>query len=183
MNDGRLLLHLNYPAVPLPETGKLIAWLREQGLVGEAMDEAGRLFRAGARFAELVTFLGCSPYLRFEPDGGGGEAFCHVGLRGPYVAPRLIFGRNTRPPRCPGCHNQIVEWRAGLSDETLHCHLCGGVFPLASIAWRRNAGFGRLFIELFNVFPGEAVPSEELMRGLREIVPDRGEWGYFYLQP
>lgn len=182
MNDGRLLLHPIDPAAQIPDMGALIGRLRELGLAGEGMDAAGRRFLAGDRFAELVAFLGCSPYLRFAPDGGG-EAFCHLGLRGPFESPRLIFGRNTRPPRCPGCHNQIVEWRAGLGDETLHCHRCGGVFPLASIAWRRNAGFGRFFLELFNVFPGEAVPSEELMRVLREFTPGQGEWGYFYLQP
>jgi len=183
VNDGRLLLVPSDVTTPLPELSQLLACVSGRGLTGERLDEEGRILAAGPRFPELITFLGCSPYLRLDPDPSGGEAFCHVGVRGPFERPRLIVGRNTRPPRCPGCHRQIVEWQAGLGDETIHCHQCGGVFPLESIAWRRNGGFGRLFLELFNVFPGEAVPSEELLGALREITPSRGEWGYFYLQP
>jgi len=46
------------------------------------------------------------------------------------------------------------------------------------IKWTKHAGFARLFIEIGNVFPGEAVPVDELLSCLREL--GIGEWVYFY---
>ena len=44
--------------------------------------------------------------------------------------------------------------------------------------WRRQAGCGRLLLEVTDVFPGEAVPVSALLRGLEGL--GAGPWRYFY---
>jgi hypothetical protein len=49
-----------------------------------------------------------------------------------------------------------------------------------ALLWRKNAGFGRVFVTVEDVFPGEAVPVPTLLEGLRAA--SGVDWRYFYLQ-
>jgi hypothetical protein len=48
------------------------------------------------------------------------------------------------------------------------------------LLWRQNAGFGRLFVTIEDIFPGEAVPVPGLLDGLRRATGT--DWHYFYIQ-
>jgi len=50
---------------------------------------------------------------------------------------------------------------------------------MESIRWTKHAGFARIFIEISNVFPGEAIPVDELLNTLGEM--GAGDWNFFYL--
>jgi hypothetical protein len=183
MSTGRLILAPSDPLAPAPAGESLVAALRAIGLAGAELDPARQTFQAGERFLELISFLGCSPHVDFEPPAPGSEAFCHIALIGPSEAPVLLHGVNTAPPRCPGCGARVTDWRERLSGahEGLCCEHCGRSLTAAQLKWRRSGGFARLAVEVRNVFPNEAVPVPELMQCLARETG--GEWTYFYVQP
>ncbi len=180
MSNGVLILSPNDPASSLPACKPLVQALGDIGLLGAPLTGADDTYLVGERFLQLITFMGCSPHVLLEPPEDGTDRFCHLALLGPYKQPRLLVGRNTRPPRCTQCKTAITNWREFVDADTITCSHCNATCSIAQLEWRKNAGYGRLFIEIRNIFPGEAVPVEELMNRLRET--GGGEWGYFYLQ-
>lgn len=156
------------PCDPLaaPAPGEATATLAELAVIGEPLGPAR--FAAGAGFSRHVVYAGCSPHLVMEPPEDGSLAFCHVALHGPYPAPRLVTGPNTVRPRCPACRSRFDDWRDQVSawtacDTEVACRRCGTHSPLHALDWRGHALCGRVLIELRNVFPGEASPSDQLL--------------------
>jgi DNA-directed RNA polymerase subunit RPC12/RpoP len=159
--------------------------LQELGLIGPPYAGEQPGFLVGEHFLRLVTFMGCSPYLQLEPPVDGSDRFCHIRLLGPYPYPRLLRGSNTRPPRCPGCRKRIEGWQekvtlleANAGGSTIECPHCSRHSTPLELEWQRNAGVSRFFIQITEVFPGEAVPVPAL---LEQLKGDGGEWDYFYL--
>jgi hypothetical protein len=180
MTNGSLILYpKSLTGNPTTATG-LIGHLTAMGLLGAPLDELNNLFRVGNRFLQLGSFVGCSPYLQLEPPADGSDNFCHMLLHGPLESPRLYYGEGVRPPRCPSCGTALIKWRQDVSSGLIGCRECGAKQPAEAIAWGKHAGYGRLFVEIRNIFPGEAIPAAELLNSLRDL--DLGEWGYFYLQ-
>lgn len=130
-------------------------------------------FRAGDSFSRHVIYAGCAPYLLMEPPQDGSLNFCHVALHGPFTQARLVTGFNTVKPRCPACRARFEDWRSQLADwqrdnATTACTGCGQSFPPSRLDWRGHAISGRVLVELRNVFPGEASPSDLLMQRLAQ---------------
>ena len=183
MGIGRLILAPSDPLAPAPARESLLAALRAIGLAGAELDPARQTFRAGERFLELISFLGCSPHVDFEPPAPDSEAFCHIALMGPFEEPVLLHGVNTAPPRCPGCGARLTDWRerVAAAHDALRCERCHRSLTAAELNWRRSGGFARMAVEVRNVFPSEAVPVPELMQCLRRETGR--EWTYLYVQP
>lgn len=150
-----------------PPPGPVRAVLRELEVIGEPLGDA--VFRAGDGFSRHVVYAGCAPYLVMEPTTDG-DAFCHVALHGPFARPRLVTGPNTVKPRCPACRTRFADWReqlAGwLAGATASCPGCSRAWSAHDLDWRGHAASGRVFVELRNVFPGEASPSDLLLERL-----------------
>jgi hypothetical protein len=97
-----------------------------------------------------------------------------------------MAGRNTRPPQCPGCRRPLREWRAqsagwdSASAPTLQCAACNARTQAWEWRWREQAGFGRLFLSIEEVFPGEGTPLPGLLRSLE--IMGVGRWLWFYVQ-
>jgi hypothetical protein len=180
MSNGSLTLHPKDPNTSPATAAELVRLLDSIGLLGAPLDPGNAVFRVGDRFLQLISFLGCSPYLRLEPPEDGSDNFCHILVRGPFDRPRLLYGEGTRAPRCPACGAALTGWRAQAGSQVIGCSACGAKHPPDRITWGKHAGHGRLFVEIRNIFPGEAVPVDELLSRLGEL--DCGEWGYFYLQ-
>jgi hypothetical protein len=180
VHTGRLLLS---PLDPLlaPEPDPLCAGLAEAGLLGAPVPGIEGAYLVGERFLELVVFTGCSVQLELSPPAGGQGPFSHVRIIGPYPLPRLMSGRNTRPPRCRACRAPLRHWSGELvssGSDDIRCLACGESAPLWAWDWKEQAGWGRLFEE---VFPGEATPAPALMILLGELAG--GEpWRHFYVQ-
>jgi hypothetical protein len=184
MSIGHLVLRAG-PEGQVPTLDAAIETLEEIGLIGAPYRKEENRFLAGDRFLQLITFLGCSPYLQLEPPPGGGNNFCHVHLLGPSERPGFIYGSNTRPPRCPDCGQPFTEWRTTVEhyrkceDTSPICTGCGRRQNPMVWNWRRYAGFSRSFIDIPEVFPGEAVPVPALITALQG---DGATWDYFYVQ-
>ena len=126
---------------------------------------------AGEGFGRHVIYAGCSPHLVMHPPADGSRRFCHVALHGPFNRPRLVTGPNTVKPRCPGCRSRYTGWRDRLAawqagTGQAPCDGCGRVNSPCDLDWRSHAICARLLVELRNVYPAEANPSDLLMHEL-----------------
>jgi hypothetical protein len=138
-------------------------------------------YAAGAGFSRQVIYAGCSPNLAMHPPEEGGRQFCHVALHGPFARPRLVTGPNTVKPRCPRCRARYPDWRDRLGawqtgSEQAQCLSCGHSSAPCELDWRRHAICACILVELRNVFPGEAIPGDQLMHGLESRTGE--EWQY-----
>ena len=162
-----------------PELDRISGVLRMLEIIGTPIGD-GR-FAAGPGFERHVVFAGCSPHLVLQPPADGSLQFCHVALHGPFDAPRLIVGPNTTRPRCPVCRARYTDWQDRLGDwrrgrRDAHCTHCGQRVSPHRLDWRGQAISGRVLIELRNVFPGEASPSDRLLGELRSATCE--DWRY-----
>lgn len=185
MTTGSLLLFPANPAAEPPAAGAVAQTLAALGLVGAPLGPDA-VFRAGPAFLRHVTFLGCAPHLVLDPPADGGTGFSHVAILGPFPAARLVLGANAAAPRCPACRARLDGWRAALADwvadplaTRARCGGCGAVHRAADLDWRETAATGRLFVAVRNVFPGEAVPGEELLGALERL--GAGSWRYAWV--
>lgn len=190
MPGHKLVLLPADPGFVPGDTGEVLAALRRVGLCGGPLlpadaDEACRRCRAGPEFLGLVTFLGCSPNVRLEPEGPDDRNFCHLELCGPFDQVEFLGGGALKPPRCPSCRSLAADWRDRLlawertrGDVVWTCPKCGHGTDLYRLDWRRGAAFGRFALDLWNVYEGEAVPSEALLNLLKTTTETR--WDYFY---
>jgi len=153
-----------------PKVDDVVAVLRRLGVIADELGPG--LYAAGDGFSRHVVYAGCSPYLVMEPPEKGSLQFCHVALHGPYAEPRLVTGANTVKPRCPACRARFEDWREHLrawqAGGTADCGNCGSRWHPYQLDWRNHAISGRVLVELRNVFPGEASPSDVLLHGLAD---------------
>lgn len=187
MTTGRLILTPHSP-YGLFESEGVAALLLELGLMGEPLrGVAHNAHAAGEDLMRWISFAGCSPFLRFEPSEAGDEDFCHVRITTHGGdAPVFYAGSNSKPPLCPHCRGTLREWRSMVENwvsqgTPWHCDGCGKTVAAPDMNWRRHAGFARGLVEIFSVFPGEAVPVPALLERLGQA--GCGPWRYFYWKP
>jgi hypothetical protein len=159
------------PADPLaiPSYSLVIELVRTLKIIDRALEDG--VYTAGEGFSRHVVFAGCSPYLVMQPPADGGRQFCHVAVHGPFDQPQLLTGPNTVKPRCPGCRARFSNWKDQLASwrspgALAHCDSCASEYPPYALDWRGHAAAGRMLVEMRNVFPGEASPSDTLMQEL-----------------
>lgn len=139
-------------------------------------------FLPGDHFLNLLVFAGCSVHVDLAPPSGGGP-FTHIRLLGPFPHPRLLAGRNTRPPRCPACRDPYRDWRAALISAAIPtwiCSSCASALPAWAWDWKHQGGYGRTIIAVEEVFPGEAEPAPTLLEALQRLTAT--PWRHFYVQ-
>jgi len=177
---GRLVLT---PADPLlaPEPARLCAALGAIGLLGEPLPGEARAFCTGDAFLALLTFAGCSVQLETEAGPGGAPPPVHLRIDGPSASPRIWYGRDSPPPRCPACRGLLDDWRSLLCrGEAGACPRCHAPRSALHWEWRGRGGAGRLFVCIQGVFPGEAMPTPGLFRHLEQETG--AAWRHFSLR-
>ena len=187
LHTGRLALTPIDPDFEPEDIPGMVRQLQQIGLIDEALAGSKDRYLLGTQFMQLVTFMGCSPFIRLQP-GEAGEPFCHLIMDGPSVAPRLLAGKNTRPPRCASCRKRLDDWQASFEQRSsalalrqATCPHCGHQQDPATFDFRQTAGCGRFFLLLENIFPQEAVPSPTLLNTLADATGST-PWHFFYQQ-
>lgn len=157
--------------------------LKQLKFIDAPLNDEPDTYLVGDNFLQLIIFLGCSPSVELAPSEEG-KSFCHVSFIQPENTPQLITSKHTNNPRCPSCRkemgdtaNTIEQWQ---QDESIQwsCPDCDFSGETKDLNWRHSAGVVSFFIEVNNIFPNEAVPSDELMSALKKA--SNSEWGYFY---
>jgi len=178
MSIGKLILYSGSSKPSISETGALIDYLREIELIEKPLDAEEKRFLTGERFLQLISFVGCSTNVCLAPKTSNDSGFCHLTIRGPFQKPQLFMGENCRPPRCSACQKTASNWKENIDDQALKCAQCGNITRLEDISWGRHAGYGRIFIEINNIFPGEAQPVPDLLASLGRVTGT--DWSYFF---
>ncbi|MGE5153244.1 MAG: hypothetical protein ACM3ST_04440 [Bdellovibrio bacteriovorus] len=184
-HTGRLVLTTADPqAAPDPDLVRGV--LTRAGFIGQPFPGRPGAFAVGTELLGLLSFAGCSVVLPGSTGHQGGEGHCHVRILGPDSLPRLMWGRNTRGPRCPQCRARLADWQERLTDWLERplagqvCAACGAIHPPWRWDWKQQGGFGRLFVLVEEVFPGEAVPTPRLLDLLTRACGCA--WRHFYVQ-
>lgn len=153
--------------------------LQQNGLIDSAIEGMQNGYSAGENFLQLITFMGCSPHIRFEPENELDRGYCYITLT-ECDTPRILLSQHARPPRCHACKKPVGKtWQATVAQgRRITCPHCHQQQRPDQLGWRNDAGMGRLFIEIHNIFPGEAQPVPGLLQQLSGI--DATPWRYFY---
>lgn len=170
-----------YPAtlhIIQPATGAIIAALKNCGLLnGESMQEQ---YFVGPAFVDLLSFLGCSPQIRLTPNEG--DNYCHIIIRPPQPDIHCLGYTATAAPRCPQCKNKITQWQQikawHLGATPCVCQHCNTTTAMQNLKWKHECGYGCMAIDIINIHPFEAVPSDNFLHVLQTATGV--EWDYFY---
>lgn len=146
--------------------------LHQTGLIGE--NRRLGLFSTGLAYLEKITYLGCSPQITL----GEAETATIIRLNGPYDKPEFRSSARVKP-RCRLCWQTLDLDKFPIrADETMTCPHCKISSRAVEFDWRHKAAFGRIFVEISNVFESEAVPSDSLLEMLERMTGQA--WDYFY---
>ena len=180
--NGSLLLTPDTPDSGFDDIDSVKQALAEAQLIQPGETNS---FLCGEKFTQLITFMGCSPHLVFEPPADGSDKYCHVILH-QYGTIQLLTGQQTAPPRCPSCRHRISDWKQyrqqwhdNTTTQTWRCPKCETTSYPWQLDWRQSGGAGKMLIEIKNIFPGEAVPVDQLLAQLKTI--SGGKWRFFYI--
>jgi hypothetical protein len=179
----RLILFPSVADARPPEIHQWRASLRDAGVTGTPLSppEEGS-YRAGERFLNFFSFLGCSPTLDLDGTSQHQDSpnLYSVEVPAPVSAVRLL-GDPAGAPRCPACATGFADWRDHMPDdpeEDLVCPACGKGTAAIRWNWRHQAGFGRYWINVRGVHEGEAVPADPLLALLQRL--SGVVWDYAY---
>lgn len=158
----------------------VVGRLARAGLLDPTRRAADGWYAVGDNFLSLVTFMGCAPAIRFEADPEAPQAeYCRVRVRRCPEAPCFVAAQHLPVPRCPACRAPVgVDAAALAAGAAARCPRCGVVTPIPLLNWKRAAGYARVFVEIGGVYPGEALPTDQLMSELGDL--SGCAWRHFY---
>ena len=160
--------------------------LKEIGFIGDALtsnDDRLR-FLIGDQFLNFITFLGCSPAIEIEPLADGSEDFCHVHISPIHQQTEFISDAAGKGPRCPHCRYEeknwrslVAQWQSDISIQ-FQCPECQQATDIMNLNWRKSAVAAHVFVEVYSVFPNEAVLADRVLTVLSQATGT--EWKYIY---
>jgi len=171
-----------YPTEPdwVPDDPEaLIIFLQAAGLAGDPLIKHENSFLAGEKFLDHISFMGCSPNIKFSDENNDGKfTFIHLTITPTITA---LTGKHSFAPHCPHCKKPEKNWRELLKDNQLTCSHCQQTANAWQFNWRKSAGFARCFIEITDIYPKEAIPQPLLLESLKKRF--QISWGYFFIIP
>ena len=170
----------------------LVQGLTSLGFIGDKLFEQQPTneFCAGDTFLSSITFMGCSPYIEFEPpenlSPNDKADFCFIRFSTSDKQNVIYHTGQLRQlktiPRCQQCRKLISDWTLHSQKleqaEPFPCPHCKTILNVENIDWRKASGIGNVFIEVLNVYLQEAVPTDAFIQQLENITSS--SWQYFY---
>ena len=180
----RLILHPLDAESDFHDFAAITQLFTDMGLAGGVIPErTPASLMLGPSFYQWITFMGCAPALKLEPDDAADEGFCHIR----FVHHAAVQFRYLRPEvkgRCPACSKPGLTAETFVREHYLQqaswtCSHCQQSCSPLALNWKNEAGLGRCFIEFMAVHPHEAVPVDGLLHKLAEHTAIK--WQYFYI--
>jgi len=134
-------------------------------------------FFTGNSFLDYIAYMGCAPAIQFEA-GKNNSKFCHVNILHFDSAKLMHSQTQARAPHCPNCQKPVKNWTGNKTQSQIMCDQCNTMSNFEEYNWRKMAGYARLFIEITDIFPKEAIPQQLLLDKLANISDTN--WLYFY---
>jgi predicted RNA-binding Zn-ribbon protein involved in translation (DUF1610 family) len=178
MQAERLVLFPKDARSPVPDAAVLLAELGQAGLIGNESKQRTGTYLPGPRFMALLTFLGCSPTVAPGDDAMEDPNQYFVELPPPTPDISLIRDDRAPPGKCPACGNAVSLPETISAETNMVCDHCGFAAPPYAWHWHHRVGFGRVWINVWGVHEGEAVPGEELLQRLEKLTGF--VWNYAY---
>ena len=161
----------------IEDTKQFITALEHIGLIAKPIDKQENSFYTGERYLDYIAYMGCAPTIQFEASETNSE-FCHIRIHQHQTSQLIVSKMQARAPHCPGCDKPVKDWQDNLSDETIRCSACKTTSSIAAYHWRKMGGYARVFIEITDIYPKEAIPQQLLLDKLTGI--SKVDWQYFY---
>lgn len=155
----------------------LVNTLNGIGLIKEKIPDTQKCFFAGEQFLNQIAFLGCAPAIDFNATEDKPD-FCFIRLIKSDEARLIQTKTQARAPNCPHCKKALKQWQELDTDESWLCPHCQQSAKVYEYNWHRSAGFARIFIEITDIYPKEAIPQSTLLDKLAALTGV--EWDYFY---
>jgi uncharacterized protein Usg len=181
--QGSLFLYPGKPDYTPDDFTGLVAALQEAGFISHPLRtfQEDNAFFTGDHYLDYIAYMGCSPSIQFDISGTNiepGNSFCHVIIH-LYDTQRLIVSqKQARAPHCPNCSKPVKNWQDNVSGTQILCEQCHNLAAINDYNWRKMAGYARLFIEVTDIFPREAIPQQLLLDKLKSV--SNTDWQYFY---
>ena len=129
--------------------------------------------------------MGCSPSVELTPPPDGSLDFCHVQFSEIYAEPQFRSASQNVFARCPHCRKRatnwehaLAEWLNDLTAVNFHCDKCAAEVSLYQLGWRHTAGFARMFMDIYSIYPQEGIPTDQFLSVLETETGTR--WSYFF---
>lgn len=136
-------------------------------------------YLAGEKFLRLITFLGCSPNINLFPVEN--DTHCFISLIEQTSQAQYLGYISSVNPKCPNCKKRIANWKTdswNKTGEICCCDKCNTQTPYAKLNWKHECGFSRCGFEIAQIYPHEAVPTEQLLNRLEKETGVK--WNYCY---
>ena len=157
----RLVLFPDDPDFVPENIPQLIDELTAFGLLGKPWRD--QRYLTGTRFMQEIVFVGCSPFLRVDPQED--LDFCHIEIPEPTETPAFHAGAYSGTARCPSCKSPLPQ----SSADKLFCPACQQAFPAERCLWRPGRTVrSRVVINIWGIQKGDAQPTEGLMQLLEQ---------------
>lgn len=136
----------------------------------------------GDGFTSLISFLGCSPNISLLPDdSAANDNHCFISLINATDEIKCLGYTRQCHPKCPHCRKRIANWKTAdwqQSGVLCHCDKCGSETAYADLNWKHECSFGRSGFSIANIYPHEAVPTDQLLQQLQQQTTV--VWDYAY---
>lgn len=177
MQTTRLVFHPQQPqqAIDYPQ---LLRCLKEIEYIETESEHDGN-FLPGNQFLSLLTFLGCSPSINLTPTEG--EKHCSIRMIDEKERAVCLGHTQTAKPKCPDCKKRIGTWKDEYwqqPDQQILCDKCQAENTFSTLNWKHECGYARGGFEVVNIYPHEAVPTEQFLDALHQYTGFA--WSYCY---
>jgi len=182
----KLVFHPQAADFAMTSWDRLVAGLRSEEFLDKPFAaDNGRCFLIGERFLQFITFMGCSPSVELTPPPNGSLDFCHICFNDIYDRPHFRCASQNVFARCPQCRKRmanwehaIFQWRADSTAVNFQCDKCSSQVSIFQVTWRNTAGFARMFMDVYSIYPQEGIPTDQLLSVLEKHTGT--PWNYFF---
>ncbi|MGV6809033.1 MAG: hypothetical protein ACWA5U_04080 [bacterium] len=180
------MFHANHSLVLYPtayespiDHRELIAWARQEGLVGQ--QEIEHRFQVGEQFLSLLCFMGCSPNIALYPQANSQQPYCYIEI--PQPTKTVLMSDKVKIPHCPHCkmkQDQLVKQLRQSQIKTYACPHCHSALIPEQLNWRKTAIFSPYRIMIQNIYEAEAIPDGNFLAQLEKVFPATWRYAYIY---